>query len=226
MNREPGTPERDPRLSAAWDAHSTEVPASRLDTGILAAAHRAVKSAPLNPNKSGEAAMRLRRWRIPLAAAATFCAVSLGILLTTPQKQIITAVSVSDKAGPVAAPQGELGSALRDEPALTANGKVATALPAQRRAREEKKQELSESYDSKLRADEEQGIAAAPAARVATAAAAGVDIDAWIDRIRKLRELGKMSDAAKELIALRAAIPDADQQLPADLQSWAATVKP
>ena len=53
-----------------------------------------------------------------------------------------------------------------------------------------------------------------------------VDVDAWIVRIRKLHDDGKLAEAAKELVALRAAIPDADHRLPPELRAWAATVKP
>ena len=56
--------------------------------------------------------------------------------------------------------------------------------------------------------------------------ARAIDVDAWIVRIRKLHDEGKLADAAKELLALRAAIPDADGRLPPELRAWAATVKP
>ncbi len=52
-----------------------------------------------------------------------------------------------------------------------------------------------------------------------------VDVDAWIARIRKLHDDGKLADAAKELNMLRAAIPDTDSRLPPELRAWAATVK-
>ena len=57
-------------------------------------------------------------------------------------------------------------------------------------------------------------------------AAKPIDVDAWIARIRKLHDDGKLADAAKELVAMRAAVPDADRRLPAELRAWAATVKP
>ena len=53
-----------------------------------------------------------------------------------------------------------------------------------------------------------------------------VDVDAWIIRIRKLHDDGKLADAAKELAAFRAAVPDADGRLPPELRAWAASVKP
>ena len=63
-------------------------------------------------------------------------------------------------------------------------------------------------------------------ARADAAAVPAVDVDAWIIRIRKLHDDGKLADAAKELIALRAAVPDADRRLPPELRTWAETVKP
>jgi hypothetical protein len=63
-------------------------------------------------------------------------------------------------------------------------------------------------------------------ARADAASAPAVDVDAWIIRIRKLHDDGKLADAAKELIALRAAVPDADRRLPPELRTWAETVKP
>ena len=64
------------------------------------------------------------------------------------------------------------------------------------------------------------------AARMDAAAAPAVDVDAAIARIRKLHDEGKLADAAKELVALRAVVPDADARLPRELRAWAATVKP
>ena len=64
------------------------------------------------------------------------------------------------------------------------------------------------------------------AARMDAAVAPAVDVDAWIARIRKLHDEGKLADAAKELVAMRAAVPDADARLPRELRAWAATVKP
>ena len=51
------------------------------------------------------------------------------------------------------------------------------------------------------------------------------DPDAWIARIRKLYDDGRPQDAAKELVAMRSAFPDADGRLPESMRAWAATVK-
>ena len=56
--------------------------------------------------------------------------------------------------------------------------------------------------------------------------ARAIDVDASVVRIRKLHDEGRLADAAKELLALRQAIPDADGRLPPELRAWAATVKP
>jgi len=63
-------------------------------------------------------------------------------------------------------------------------------------------------------------------ARADAPSAPAIDVDAWILRIRKLHDDGKLADAAKELAAFRAAIPDADGRLPPELRAWAASVKP
>jgi len=52
------------------------------------------------------------------------------------------------------------------------------------------------------------------------------DVDAWIVRIHKLHDEGKLADAANELRALRQITTDADGRLPPELRAWAATVKP
>jgi hypothetical protein len=69
-------------------------------------------------------------------------------------------------------------------------------------------------------------VALAKTGSSAESSAKAIDIDGWITRIRKLHDDGKLADAAKELVALRAAVPDADRRLPPELRAWAATVKP
>jgi resuscitation-promoting factor RpfA len=52
------------------------------------------------------------------------------------------------------------------------------------------------------------------------------DPDAWIARIRKLRDEGNTADALRELREFRDTVPDAERRLPADLREWAAAVRP
>jgi len=44
------------------------------------------------------------------------------------------------------------------------------------------------------------------------------DPDAWIARIRKLRDAGNTEQALRELKEFRALVPDAERKLPADLR--------
>ena len=45
------------------------------------------------------------------------------------------------------------------------------------------------------------------------------DPDAWIVRIRKLRDDGNVAQAQRELKEFRALVPDAERRLPPDLRS-------
>jgi hypothetical protein len=45
------------------------------------------------------------------------------------------------------------------------------------------------------------------------------DPDAWIVRIRKLRDEGNTAQALRELREFRALVPDAEKRLPPDLKS-------
>ncbi len=105
----------DPALDAAWRAQSTEMPPPPLDAAILAAAHRAVKSAPekIGP---GREATRPWRWWTPLAAAAVIGVIAIGALQLLPQEPDPTKVVVSDmpstgaKSAAPAAPQAASSS--------------------------------------------------------------------------------------------------------------------
>jgi resuscitation-promoting factor RpfA len=312
MTPVPDPAERDAELSAAWRKHSAETPPARLDAAVLAAAHRAVGSAPSDAGKPAAEATSPQRWWMPLAAAATIGAVALGILQTMPAESPVTAPSVSDMPSRTtdrapslpslprdelaatqraSAPRAAAESAIPAMPAMSESREVAKsatpAVPPSRQAAKatapyatdnaaappapaaappqpfpaERKSEATETADSKDRARVAPALAAAPVvaqsaeparaemrrqsetaaaapaasgtvrmakavASVDAASAPAVDIAAWIIRIRKLHDDGKLADAAKELVALRAAIPDADGRLPPELRAWAATVKP
>ncbi len=230
MTMETDKAEQDPRVAAAWSECSVDLPAATLDANILAAAHRAVGSAPHDAGIPGTAARSTRRWRIPLAAAASICVVTLGIFLTRPQQQIILTPSVT---GPSA-----LQAPVRDEPTLAASKDsppAASLEAAPKPLPAEKKLEHRESSIADRRANAALP-AAAPApsaarARMATGGAAAdsmapFDVDASVLRIRQLHDAGQLTAAAEELLALRAAVADADQRLPTPLRAWAATIKP
>jgi hypothetical protein len=105
---------RDPTLDAAWRAHSSETPPAALDRTILAAAHRAVGSAP----RASPAATRPWRWWMPLAAAATIGAIAIGVLQTLPPEPDEIRVVASDTPAPPAAREDAAAPALaRSAPA-------------------------------------------------------------------------------------------------------------
>jgi len=112
---------RDPALDAAWRAHSTETPPPAIDTAILAAAHRAVKSGPekIGP---GREATRPWRWWTPLAAAAVIGVIAIGVLQLLPQEPDATKAVVSDAPASLAAKQSP-------EPAASPAASVASQAP-------------------------------------------------------------------------------------------------
>ena len=68
------------------------------------------------------------------------------------------------------------------------------------------------------------GSSAAPSERASRAAqdrGAALELEAWFARIRAVRDLGREEEATRELARFRAAYPDADTRLPADLREWA-----
>ena len=79
----------DPALDAMVRDHSTETPPAHVDAAILAAAHRAVGSAPhARSQRHG------RLW-VPLAAAATATAVVIGLRPgETPAPEVTSAITV------------------------------------------------------------------------------------------------------------------------------------
>src|SRR5438067_8481829 len=83
----------DPALDALLRAYSVEMPSTDVDAAIVAAAHRAVQSAP----QSAGATRPWRRW-MPLAAAATIGAITIGVLEITVKSPDTTSTIVSDSS--------------------------------------------------------------------------------------------------------------------------------
>jgi hypothetical protein len=222
------TSERDPRLDAAWQKHSGEIPPAHLDAAILAAANRAVGGASREAGKQAPARSSPRRRWMPLAAAATIGAIALGILQIMPGPTPAPR-SMSSSPVPMPAPRDELQAmADKDAPrsarsvAAPSESKASAPPPARMagaradtRRRNGVAQTATQSAGAMALSKKASGAAAKP-----------IDVGARIARIRKLHDDGKLAEAAKKLVALRAAIPDADRRLPADLRAWAATVKP
>ena len=264
----------DPTLDALLRKHSDEMPSSDIDAAILAAAHRAVQSAPRATDKAAEATSPWRWW-MPLAAAATIGAITIGVFQLMPKEPEPTTTVVSDtpsSAVAVPAPnippppaasmnkdkaeapraQAEAPRAkVRADRAVPAqapksnNERAAAPEPFPARERDAAARESVGSAPNRVEAESktqtaeqdnaagtltrrEAPRAAAPAIAKQSAASADAQVaspEQWIARIRALLADGKSEDAARELIAFRAAYPDADARLPAELRAWAATVK-
>ncbi len=246
MATEPESPLRDTALDAAWRAHSREEPPAHLDAAILAAAHRAVAAGPRDIRQVAAGTTGPHRWRMPLAAAAMIGAVVIGVSRLVPPDRVPIAPSVSDIPARDAAPPGNPIPTLpppADAPPVVfapspAEGAPAAALgavaPSGDAASESERADQASARDSTFApAQRSQARAAAtPPARGMLRAksnepnASTPDADAWVARIRKLYAEGKRTEAAKELDALRAAVPDADRRLPPELRAWATTVEP
>jgi len=63
-------------------------------------------------------------------------------------------------------------------------------------------------------------------ATIAEAKQKARDPDAWIARIRKLRDDGNTAEAIRELRDFREYVPDADRRIPPDLRDLASAVRP
>ena len=223
---------RDPRLDTAWREASREEPSAALDDAILAAARREVGAGPIAAGSETRPAPRRgatraahvpeatrpERWWWPLAAAATIGAIAFGLLQLKPPDNGGPSV-VSDMPAPATTTPAPPPP--RGEPAALA--KVEEAGGSAERVRE----------TAGARATEAR--APAPASKVAVRQEAvrqgaaqhdaTLPVAEWIAKIRRLRDEGKLDEAAKELAAFRAAYPDHEQRLPADLRDWRVPVK-
>ena len=260
----------DPKLEALLREHSTDAPSSDIDAAILAAAHRAVQSAPQSAVNRAAEATRPWRWWMPLAAAATIGAIAIGVLQVTPKESDSTATVVSDTPPAIrskpeqvqpSAPAASVGKDNGEAPRVASEAPRAPSeaprapseaprakvrvdrpppSPAPAQKMEAERGASAEPFPSRERDAVEQANAAGAMARseapratapalakqsVAAADAQATSPEQWIARIRALLADGKTQYAEQELIAFRAAYPDADARLPAELRAWAAAVK-
>jgi hypothetical protein len=114
----------DPALERIVRAHSSESPPEHVDRAILAAAHRAVGSAPIS-KKQADTFRRSRPWW-PLAIAATLGAVAFGVMQLAPQEQDATRSAVSDTPRDVDSMRQRMQTAAKE----TSNAPVSKVEPA------------------------------------------------------------------------------------------------
>src|SRR4029453_10461480 len=100
-----------------------------------------------------------------------------------------------------------------------ANAQFAQSPPPAAQAPMRRMQEADASRAGALKAD---AANAAVGAAVDTSAKVQPKfaVPDWVALIRKLRDEGKMDEAAKELAAFRPAYPDHERLLPPDLRDW------
>ena len=147
---------------------------------------------------------------VPPLAAAPPSASAPAMAASAPQEERGTAAALGKMT---ASKDAASGLARSDQPAAPAAA-FAPTPPQQNRASASPASGGAPVLAAKVAANSNAMDAKAP------------DTDAWIARIHKLFDEGKLPEAAKELLALRAAVPDADARLPPDMRAWAATVKP
>jgi Meckel syndrome type 1 protein len=134
-------PDRDPALAALWREHSTEAPPPQIDAAILAAAHRAVASAP--HRRERWLGPRAWRWWMPLAAAAVIAVVVVGV---KPPSQTLVDDAVqsatdmpsapAEKPSAAPAPEPKVAAAPAREPKVAAApGERSAAAPKEERAK-------------------------------------------------------------------------------------------
>ena len=245
----------DPTLDALLRADSAETPSPDVDAAILAASHRAVQSGPRDAAKAAEATSPWRWWMpLAAAATIGAIAIGVLQLTPKEPEQTATVVSDTPPAATRAAPEAvaptppavpmtqDRSQPPRAQSEATPRAKVRADRPAPTPLRKNEAMPANpppEDFPKQERDAAEQGSTAGAMARpeaprvaapaIAKQSAADeaqvMSPEQRITRIRALLNEGKNEDAARELIALRAAYPDADARLPADLQAWAATIK-
>jgi hypothetical protein len=224
----------DPALDTAWRAHLRDEPPPALDDAILAAAHRAVGSAP----HTIASAARWRAW-VPLATAATLAVLAFGVVELLPRDADTPAVTSEVPASavtsdaPASAVTSEVTAGAMTAPPAGAESKVrGDAAPAARSPRQEAPaREAGQAREARQAPGAAQkreargdGAGAATMQDRASPERAARTARDYVDEITRLRAQGDEQAAIGALHAFRAAYADADARLPEPLRQWAAGV--
>ena len=213
---------RDPALDAAWRAQSTETPPPALDAAILAAAHRAVKSAPekIGP---GREATRPWRWWTPLAAAAVIGVIAIGALQLAPHEPDPTKVVVSDMPPTIASkpettvapsPPAAAPQSTAPPPAPRQERRVAEAKPPRSSdaAKRESSAPPAQPAPEPFPARRDAAAAAAPAAESSAAGRAEADNAMAAAPPPRASPPASSAGAVAPMLAKRAMRDDAQQR--------------
>jgi hypothetical protein len=219
----------DERLSRLYREAAREEPAMKLDSAILSQARKAVeKNRPW---------WRIN-WIAPLATVGVaMLTVSLVIQMNQQHPQAVAPASV-EEAAPVPQSAPKRAEMVQDKPRQEGSLKALKmkpaapepmmdmapaeneiqAAPSRAAAGAAKKQEMmgrSQLMERDANKEAAAGVVA-PAAVQAATETEPLPPEQWIEKIRALLEQGKKDEAAKEIEAFRATLPD--YKLPADLK--------
>ncbi|HKU86151.1 MAG TPA: hypothetical protein VJV77_07415 [Casimicrobiaceae bacterium] len=139
-------------------------------------------------------------------------------VVTTPRTEAAPATIAPLPQGAPAAPDT---SASRERGSLDAERVQAFAAPPPALAAESNAAPAKPASPGKAASAASSAAPTQQASRAAQDRVAALEVEAWFARIRAMRDLGREDEAVRELARFRAAYPNADTRLPADLREWA-----
>ena len=210
--------ERDADRSVERGPRRREVPAVRSPAGDE---QRTAESDPVAKDHAPAVAKSLARGNIAVAPAPAPMLAPPSVAAPAPFPTPSSAAA--PQAAPVLAPPPTPSSAAAPTETYAAPpfGRIASAPQRQQSTRGQ----LRESDASGAAASRtESPLVAKTSLTPEEVRARANDPDAWIARIRRLRDEGQTVAAVRELAAFRATVADAERRVPSDLREWAAAV--
>lgn len=218
-DRRPAEHAVDEAVDRAWRAASQDEPPAGIDAAIIEAARLGARG----PSPSQQAARRRPRWTgwQSLAAAAGVFGLAFVLVQSLPrgpepvppqESATTTAAAPESAPAPTTVEPAPVPGRQRAPTATTAGDATPPASPPALSAE-------ATALSSAAPRGAEEAAAAAPAREPAASTR-----DAWRQRIVDLHAAGDTDAAAAALHAFRAAYPDADEHLPAELRAWASAV--
>lgn len=240
-DRRPDEPWVDEVVDRAWRATSGDEPPARIDAAILEAARAEALRTP-EPRPAPARRWQWTRWQ-PLAAAAGVVGLAFVLVQLMPRDEAPQAPSVMEGApqytesvptqetAATTTPAPEADSAPLVEPVRVPAplpAPVPAPGPAARADIASVVDQPAGPSDQSAEAPQESGAAqrgvAASAGALPARESALPTAEAWAQRVADLYAAGDADAASAALAAFRAAYPDADEFLPAELRTWASTV--
>jgi hypothetical protein len=216
-DRRPDEPWVDEVVDRAWRATARAEPPARIDAAILESARAEALRTP-EPRPAPARRWQWTRWQ-PLAAAAGVVGLAFVLVQLMPRDEAPQAPApAADSAplvGPTPVPTPPPAPVAARGPAAGADIASALDQPAGPTDQSAEAPEVSGAA--------QRGVAASAGALPARESALPT-AEAWARRVADLYAAGDADAASAALEAFRAAYPDADEFLPAELRPWASTV--